>query len=274
MRAQNLAISLPNEGCDKNCPYCVSNMTGRMRSDWALMKRNAPKVREFAYMAQIGSVLLTGKGEPMLNYHNTIRIMEYFQDFPIELQTNGKILKREECSAYIEDLYERGLNVLAISVDTTGEMRDFEPLVDRAVGLGVVVRFTIAVTDRTADYTLDTLMQLMGRASQLTFRQVTIPNHGVVDTIQSETTQDWIRRHVTDKAYKYTEDIKYEIIEGGRKIRWLPYGTMVYGYGGKAVTCFDYCVQDGAGENNIRSLIFQEDGHLYTAWNSTASILF
>ena len=33
MRANNLTISVPYKGCDKDCPYCVSKMTGYMESD-------------------------------------------------------------------------------------------------------------------------------------------------------------------------------------------------------------------------------------------------
>ena len=59
-----------------------------------------------------------------------------------------------------------------------------------------------------------------------------------------------------------------------RVIRKLPYGATIYDIGGIAVTWFDYCIQDAHGVDDIRSLIFQEDGHLYTAWDSPASILF
>jgi hypothetical protein len=44
--------------------------------------------------------------------------------------------------------------------------------------------------------------------------------------------------------------------------------------GGIAVTFFEYCVQDSNGEDDIRSLIYNQDGHLYTTWNSPASMIF
>ena len=57
-------------------------------------------------------------------------------------------------------------------------------------------------------------------------------------------------------------------------IRVLPFGAEVYDIGGIAVTWLDECVQERNNTNDIRSLIYQEDGHMYSSWDSLASILF
>ena len=44
MRAQNLTISVPYKGCDKDCPYCVSKMTGYIESDEGAFYGNMEKV--------------------------------------------------------------------------------------------------------------------------------------------------------------------------------------------------------------------------------------
>ncbi len=79
--------------------------------------------------------------------------------------------------------------------------------------------------------------------------------------------------HLTlyDSWVKYLETV---IEKRGRVLRKLPYGATLYDLDGIAVTHFDYCVQDDSGEDDVRSLIFLEDGHLYTAWNSPASRIF
>jgi len=59
----------------------------------------------------------------------------------------------------------------------------------------------------------------------------------------------------------------------GFLIRELP-NLRIYDYKGLSVSSSDYCMQDESGADDIRSLIFMEDGHLYTNWNSKASILF
>ena len=57
-------------------------------------------------------------------------------------------------------------------------------------------------------------------------------------------------------------------------LRTLPYGAKLYDIYGISVTYFDYCIQDSSNEDDLRSLIFQEDGHLNTNWNSEAGRIF
>jgi hypothetical protein len=52
----------------------------------------------------------------------------------------------------------------------------------------------------------------------------------------------------------------------GMKIMRLPYGATLYMVEGVSCTHFDYCIQDSNNDNDIRSLIFHEDGHLSTSW--------
>jgi hypothetical protein len=59
-----------------------------------------------------------------------------------------------------------------------------------------------------------------------------------------------------------------------RLIRDLATGVKVYDVGGISLAISDYCIQEQDSGSNLRSLVFQEDGHLYTSWGSRASILF
>ena len=89
LKAENLTISVPNAGCDKNCPYCVSRMTGYVDNDYPKMLRNVSKVIHVARAAEVTSVLFTGKGEPILAYRELIELAGLFNFWPLELQTNG-----------------------------------------------------------------------------------------------------------------------------------------------------------------------------------------
>ncbi len=60
-------MSIPFNGCDKNCPYCVSRMTGYLKTDEKLLERDLAKVKKLSEMCDISSVLVTGKGDPLLN---------------------------------------------------------------------------------------------------------------------------------------------------------------------------------------------------------------
>ncbi len=107
---------------------------------------------------------------------------------------------------------------------------------------------------------------------QLSFRHVVIPKNAV-DTQRSREAQKWIKEHKCTELYHMVKClIEYDNTK--KEIRKLPFGTTVYDIDGISVTYFDECVQSKHNIDDIRSLIYQEDGHLYTTWDSTASILF
>ena len=97
LRSENLTISLPYEGCEKDCKYCISKMTGYEKTDTLLMARNIEKVKTVARNAGVNSILFTGKGEPLYN-GDSIKFLTTmaldFAEWPLELQTNGlRLLK-------------------------------------------------------------------------------------------------------------------------------------------------------------------------------------
>ncbi len=71
MDSENLTICIPPERdgprCDKNCPYCISRMTGYIDHNYHMVMRNIDKVKTAAKAARVYSVMLTGAGEPLLN---------------------------------------------------------------------------------------------------------------------------------------------------------------------------------------------------------------
>ncbi|GAI14101.1 unnamed protein product, partial [marine sediment metagenome] len=110
---------------------------------------------------------------------------------------------------------------------------------------------------------------------QLTFRVIAIPNYVEFNSAISQKTKKWIQDNIkADDVIMFLDSMESYLKGIGKIIRVLPYGAILYDYRSLSVTKFDYCVQDGAKEYKIRSLIFQEDGHLYTHWNSLASRIF
>lgn len=274
MKAQNLTISVPYNGCDKDCPYCVSRMTGYIDTNELLIDSNLDKVRKIAEIAQVSSVLLTGKGEPCLNSDWIKKYCELFRDYPIELQTNGlKLLKEVDL---LSILHDAGLDVLALSLDKLEDFEKFVPLFAQARELDLVIRVTLNITKLIPEHVTTKKILGLCRAahiSQLSFRQITIPNYVKPQRGKKrKATIDWIHKNVSQDQYHNL--VNQIIAMEPRVIRKLPYGATVYDIGGIAITWFNYCIQDQHGVDDIRSLIFQEDGHLYTAWDSQASILF
>jgi len=280
MRAQNLTISVPGNKCNKNCPYCVSKITGSVNYNEKLFTRNISKVINYAKTAQVNSVLFTSKGEPTLNFCSLLNLIDRFKDFPTELQTNG-LMGLENVHSFINDLYAVELNILALSFDNWSDFDYFNKLTRVANDAGIIVRATLNITNSLKNYILKDDASLVDGAlncmiylckknyiSQLSFRKITIPNN-CKRTAQVK----WIEENVDQNLY---DIIKNEVLthKNAKRIRELPFGTSIYDIDGISVATFDYCIQDSHNIDDIRSLIYLEDGHLYTAWNSKASILF
>lgn len=279
MRAQNLSICVPYRGCDKDCAYCVSKMTGYSEADRQRMRENLPKVASVASMADVSSVLLTGKGEPCLNMDDVIYLLDAFAHLPAELQTNGlQLLKRFEhdpACGDLERLRRHHLNVLAFSLDGLSQFEQMAKLFARARTLGLVVRVTFNLTDQVNDdVNFEDFIAACRAAGvdQFSLRQVSVPNEVVLTEPKAAAAADWIRQHVDPEQYQRL--VAELLSRDPRLVRKLPYGAAVYDVDGIAVSFFDYCIQDDHRSDDIRSLIFNEDGHVYTAWNSPASILF
>lgn len=271
MRAANLTISIPYMGCDKNCPYCVSKMTGYPKPNSGLMRRNIDKVKTLAIAAQVTNVLITGKGEPTLNWNTLLEFIEKFQDWPLELQTNGLLLNKhlDKCNT----LLIHGLDVVAISIDSLEQFTTFSDLFKRIQDLGMSTRVTLNVTNKIAKtISFNYLISLCKKhnVDQFLLRNIVAPTHAQV----SEYTK-WIEENTSQEQYDtLVGQMNICLDKFGVFLRETEFGMKIYDYRGVSITKSDYCIQDSSGDNNIRSLIFMEDGHVYTNWYSKASRLF
>jgi molybdenum cofactor biosynthesis enzyme MoaA len=271
MRAANLTISVPNNGCDKNCPYCVSKMTGFVDPNVPLMLRNINKVKTLARAAQVTNVLFTGKGEPTLNWDILVNMIKSFREWPTELQTNGFYLS-QNCEA-LSELAKAGLDVVAVSIDKIKQFDDFRKLFKNIRGLGMTVRVTLNITrmiPEAISYNgLISLCKSVG-VEQFLLRNIVAPTHAE----ESRYTK-WISMNTSQAQYDRLEgQMKMCLETEGKFLRETEFGMRIYDYRGVSVTSSDYCIQDTAGPNTIRSLIFLDDGHCYTTWYSKASRLF
>jgi hypothetical protein len=303
MRANNLTISIPNKGCDKHCPYCVSGINGYVDANVDNMKRNVQKVLTVARAARVSSVLLTGKGEPFLNFEDVLYFTKAFSEYPVEIQTNGRWLSdhifgctpgfgpikdtpERNKKSCLPDLWTAGMNTISFSIDDENEPPSFKEMVKAIHKIGMVVRVTFNITDKLilscsegeVDLTFDNLVTrcLMWDVDQMTLRNICIPNNAVRTSFGKAKPQIyWIKDNVDPETYKrLSGEMKMACESGGFLVRNLPYGAKVYEYRDISVSYSDYCIQDNNNGEDIRSLIFMEDGGLYTSWNSRASRLF
>ena len=235
------------------------------------MLSNLPKVQTMARLGQVSSVMLTGKGEPCLNFKDVLLFCDHFREFPLEIQTNGIWLSNHILEVPV--LQEHGMNVIAISVDDSGSA-PIEKLSKAIHDWGMLLRMTFNVTNghKFRELSFQSLLEycLKWGVDQLTLRKIIAPNY----TEETEQTE-WIKENIDSLLYpRLIGELKTACIKNGHHIRALPYGAEIYDIQGIAVSYSNYCIQDDNDTEDIRSLIFMENGHVYTSWNSEASKLF
>jgi len=270
MKANNLTISIPAD-CNRNCPFCISNMTFSPEANEKLFWQNLQEARKLAEMAQVSSVLLSSKGEPLNNMISTETALITFDDFPTELQTNGQFINEES----IGILRANRLNVLALSVWDSNSFKIVEKVVPLANKYGMIVRLTIVVTSMFKEpfKSIISACKMYG-IRQLTFRKCSLPTN-IIDTTKAKTTANWIRKHNANDSI--LTDLEIACADSNSFVRSLPFDggrVKVYDIEGIGVTKIDYCIQEDHTENDMRSLIYHQDGHMYTSWDKPGSILF
>lgn len=275
MKSNNLTITIPTPPCRKNCPFCISKMTEHRIYNKSLYWRNIKKLKYVAVASQVSNILLTGKGEPTDNMRDTLKILKMFDNsgIPLEIQTNGINLNKN--FNLLKKLYKAGLNVLAISISHPSELKTNESMIIAATKIGLTVRLTLVLSYFWQDYTPDIILEYCEKneVSQLTFRLPTVPIN-YVETKESVRIKRWIEEQ---SKLKYNEEFLeklYRLCNNKNLVRSLSFGSNIYDIKGVGVTTIDYCIQENSKNDDIRSLIYQTDGHLYTTWDKKGSILF
>jgi hypothetical protein len=285
LRANNLTICIPTDNrCNKNCAYCVSRMTRPPECDRLRMSRNLEKVRRLAVATGVSDVLLTGRGEPLLAYADPAergfleRLHETFREWPLSLQTNGLLLLTgvRENTGLAERLYAWGLDTVALSLDAVHEFELFEDVIARLKATGFTVRICLNVTDKIpGGFGFDQMVEHCRRfgADQFLMRNITAPSQ-VGEGEAAQETARWIEANTRASRWeRLNDEAQKALAERGILRRTLNFGLRIYEYAGLSVSISDYCIQDESREEDVRSLIFDQDGHVYTAWNSEATRL-
>ena len=162
---------------------------------------------------------------------------------------------------------------MAISIDKMKFLNQSSETLKILSKHNIVVRVCINVTEFISDiYTFEDIMRIIinvGNVSQVLFRNINYPS----STDKNNSAVKWIDRFADGEGYKSL----YIQMRGMllKKVRTIPQtGITTYSYKGISVCFSDYCIQESNKMENIRSLIFQDNGHLYTSWDDPASILF
>ncbi len=273
MKANNLSISIPYAQCGKSCPYCISKMTGYVDTNEYLFGLNLEKARKMVDNLGVSNIMITSKGEPLNNMPFVKKSVDCFYDYPIDIQTNG-IPLLEGINSRTLDL----VNVFCISVDSPEyfqESNKLHRIWDKIHSYDAIARATIIMSNRFKGMKLDDYILVCKKFGirQLTFRNTAIPEN-CIRTKESRNAQDWIRDHFCGPQYTMIVTEITQRVSLKDRILTLSFGPSVYDIDGISVTFMDYCLQGNNNGENIRSLVYQEDGHLYLTWDKKGSILW
>lgn len=294
MKIQTFSVVIGSKACDAHCPFCISHTTGfnEVEKRSLINVQNFYKAVDLAKMAGCTTVLFTGKGEPTLYPAEISEYLYLLTDekterpvFPlIELQTNAiRIARGEVTTDHLKSWKNFGLNTIAISVvDVRPENNkkiylhhrdipypDLAETIEKLHDIGYSVRLCLMLHKGIVDAPerLDNVIQWAKshQVEQLTVRPIRKPDNNAVAEGGEETAQ-YIAEHGVD----------------GKTIRWLRehiliYGThlltlmngnhqaLVYDVNGQNV-CMSDCLTVEPNGDDIRTLIFYNDGSLYYDW--------
>jgi len=269
MKANNLSISIPNYGCNKNCPYCISKMTGYSNKNLEMFQRNLTKVFNISNRYNVNSISFTSKGEILASQKSIdifLSMLNRFSSyFVCELQTNGIELSRKNINYF----YELGLDTIAISIDNFDDISKFDSVFKIINDKGMTTRITVNLTEDTYNHRPVDYFDICKKyeIDQISFRSVTISNNMHTFDNKALKTREWIKNNIDEEKATHFLNQYYDFLDiYGQKIRDLPYGSTIFNVDGISFTYFDYCIQDRNNNDNIRSLIYHEDGHMSTTW--------
>lgn len=276
MKTNTFSVVVGTAACNAACPYCVSKMTQTAackmhQFDWRKFK-TACQIAKQASNGLI-SVLLTGKGEPLLwpdDIEEYLRLMD--GEFPlVDLQTNGILLDRVPLKKWAG----LGLTLVCISIahydphksnEIMGIEGDFNYLVAAKVvqDAGLSVRLNCTMTDQCYDHS--DLEMMVSRCKtygidQLTMREVAQPDYQ--DDQSHNPVADWVTEHRVDGA---SEELRaYILASGGVELLRLPHGASVFDFLGQNVSISN-CLTGTTNPEEIRQIIVLPDGRVMYDW--------
>lgn len=288
MNIQSLSIVVPNKHCINNCKFCVSHMHCEDYKDQ--MNDNLPffdlylkdylKRLQFAKDNGCNTIMLTGNSEPQQNrkFLTYFGLMMQLMQNPfrwVEIQTTGVMLDRN----YLRFLRNHvGVNTISISLSSFDSDRnaeiismpenmkvDIENLCNLIKEYDFNLRLSINMTKEFAQYYPK---ELFDKAKQLGADQVTLRK---MYTSGNETSQDkWLMDNYLDiKPY-----IDY-VLENGRVIGILPYGSKKYSLNGMSTVIDTDCMAKAEMDTDTyKYLVLRPDCKLYSSWDDKASLIF
>ena len=299
MNVQSMSICVPAIKCFNNCAYCCSkmhggdyeNMYGQIEEfhNYAKALRNA---LEFARDNGCNTVMLTGNNEPQqdVNFLKIFALVNQTISKPfrsIEMQTSGALVDEKMLRFFKETV---GITTIAVSTSCINDKKmnldmvrscdknlDLNQLYHQIKDMGFNLRVCLNMNDHivsldgaSVEEKIDTIFNICTdvKADQITFRKLWSSD----ETGAEE--KKWIDENVTSVTDKLVDCMKTRVISDGTFLGKLEFGANQYDYKGFSIVVDeDSMAQDGTNAA-IKYLIFRPDGHLYSRWDTKASLIF
>ena len=289
MNIQSLSIVVPTGKCINNCPYCVSKQHNEDYGNYiikdGILPRQYTSRIEFVRDEGCNSMIITGTAEPQQNLPFIYKLLETNKIlrkpfYNISLQTTGSNFHPDD----IEQLAAYGVTTLALSVSyltddqinwncigtpERARTMTLKQLTNCAHENGMNVRLCVNLTNLYKDYSPEsyfTIAKNIYHAEQITFRKIYMEGNGLEAL--------WVVGHEFDET-QFSE-IKEYVYKNGKPIARLPYGFTQYSVNGISTVIDDNCMDIKRKDNldDLKYAILRPNGHLYSAWNDTGSLIF
>lgn len=299
MNIQSLSVCVPALKCINDCKFCCSKMHTSDYEDrfsdlntFSDYIKDLRKRMEYARQNGCNTCMLTGNNEPQQNkeFLKVFSQVNESLDNPflnIEIQTSGAFV-----TPYMLEFLKNsiGVTTVAISVaclDDDEKNIELTGNADKNLNLknlckeikkrNMNLRICLNMNDYILNnYTnkdkkskreriIDICKEL--EADQITFRALWSPDKY---SVQGR----WINDNVTERTYSLIESLKEDIKKNGKYLDTLEYGSDRYDYYDFSVVIDEDSMSKGENKQAVKYLILRPNGHLYSKWDSKASLIF
>lgn len=294
MNIQSLSVCVPAKKCINDCKFCCSKMHTSDYEDhftdvssYASYTSDMKKRLTYARENGCNVCMLTGNNEPQQNKEFLRVFSEINKSLPspflnIEMQTTGAVIDEK----FLEFLKSSvGITTIAISVacldddeknreliNTPDSKLNLKKLCENIKKLNINLRICLNMNDSmlmhhpcTPKSVIDLCTDL--GADQITFRALWAPD-------SSGEQGKWISEHVTNLTTDFVDSLKADILKDGTYLDTLEYGSDRYDYHGFSVVVDEDSMSQLANKQAVKYLILRPNGHLYSKWDSKASLIF
>lgn len=282
IQSHTLHLVVPTANiCPIGCKYCISNMSEWVKVDIDFQMRNIFLARSLAKRAGVQETVVISRNEPVQNIPLVFRFGILFGGyFPTTLQTNARawfgadaIINPKDTISKLEKGHYATLALSIDSVEILNHVMNCKTLQQSPL----TIRYVFVLTNDIVHYLKSAnILNLLKHPviEQATFRVIDIPQK-VNTSGRAKKTQQWIKENTdAEAANGMINFIHAKLNQTNAPFYGNVGSTIIFSYGNTKIALAKECIEEGSYNDSVRSLIYAEDGHMYTRWNDKGSRIF